>query len=54
MEKKSLPGDKKHRSRYADKVKARKQLARKYNLPSDYTYPQIWAALELMGVKINE
>ena len=39
---------------YANKIKARRQLARKHGLPESYTYPQIWAALELMGVKINE
>ena len=45
---------KKRRNRgYSDKVKARRQLARKHGLPENYTYPQIWAALELIGVKIK-
>ena len=52
MDKKRI---KKRRNRgYADKVKARRQLARKHGLPENYTYPQIWERLELMGVKVNE
>ena len=39
---------------YANKVKARRQLARKHGLPENYTYPEIWAALELRGESIKE
>ena len=42
---------KKHRNKgYANKIKARRQLARKHGLPENYTYPEIWAFLELIGV----
>ena len=38
---------------YAEKVRARRKLAHKYNLP-DMPYPALWAALETMGVDISK
>ena len=38
---------------YAEKVKARRRLAHKYNLP-DMPYPALWAALKAMGVDVSK
>ena len=51
---KKIKAKKRKNRGYADKVKARRQQARKHGLPENYTYPQIWAALELMGVNIKD
>ena len=38
---------------YAEKVRARRKLAAKHNLP-DMPYPALWAALESMSVDISK
>ena len=38
---------------YAEKIRARRRLAHKHNLP-DMPYPVLWATLESMGVDTSK